>query len=226
MYAILVKSLFTSSAVPAPPSQDLNVASRTRTATRLSISTGTAWLARIPPRDAWCSADRILQTYSSSVMRALGENHSKSGSAIPMAGSHSHKVARFPPVLNLLFSPTWVLIYTVELSSVRLIASSPDRDGAIDLLITTCSSVSRSTGLGTNCVLNIAYNTQLPLCAPSTSFPLSSDPATAAPCRNPAALCIADTNFSFSFSGPVRSRRVPSTLHLMTIWFNLNTRTT
>jgi hypothetical protein len=54
---------------------------------------------------------------------------------------------------------------------VRLIASSPDRDGAIDLLITTCSSVSRSTGLGTNCALNIAYNAQLPLCASSTSFP-------------------------------------------------------
>jgi len=77
-----------------------------------------------------------------------------------------------------------------------------DRDGAIDLLITTCSSVSRSTGLGTDCALNIAYNTQLPLCASSTSFPLTSDPAAAAPCRNPAALCVADTNFSFSFSGP------------------------
>ncbi|KAN0105511.1 hypothetical protein V8E52_010950 [Russula decolorans] len=77
-----------------------------------------------------------------------------------------------------------------------------DRDGAIDLLITTCSSVSRSTGLGTNCALNIAYNAQLPLCASSTSFPLPSDPAAAGPCRNPAELCIADSNFSFSFSGP------------------------
>lgn len=97
---------------------------------------------------------------------------------------------------------------------VRLIASSPDRDGAIDLLITTCSSVSRSTGLGTNCALNIAYNTQLPLCVSSTSFPLPSDPAV--PCRNPAALCVADTNFSFSFSGPVRSRRNPFTAYVMT----------
>jgi hypothetical protein len=109
---------------------------------------------------------------------------------------------------------------------VRLIAWSPDRDGAIDLLITTCSSVSRSTGLGTNCALNIAYNTQLPLCASSTSFPLLSDPAAAGPCRNPAALCVADTNFSFSFSGPVRTRRNPSTPHLITIWFKLNSRTT
>ena len=118
--------------------------------------------------------------------------------------------------------------YFYMLSNVvaRLIASSPDRDGAIDLLITTCSSVSRSTGLGTNCALNIAYNAQLPLCASSTSFPLLSDPAAAGPCRNPAALCIADTNFSFSFSGPVRSRRNPSTPHLMTIWVKLNIRTT
>ena len=80
----------------------------------------------------------------------------------------------------------------------------PDRDGTIDLLITTCASVSRSTGLGSSCALNIAYNTQLPLCAPS-SFPLPNDPATATPYRSPATLCVADPNFSFSFSGPVRS---------------------
>ncbi|KAI9462517.1 hypothetical protein F5148DRAFT_1213282 [Russula earlei] len=77
-----------------------------------------------------------------------------------------------------------------------------DRDGTIDLLITTCTSVSQSTGLGTNCALNIAYNKQLPLCASSSSFPFPSDPAVAKPCRGPATLCVADPHFSFSFSGP------------------------
>ena len=80
----------------------------------------------------------------------------------------------------------------------------PDRDGTIDLLITTCASVSRSTGLGSSCALNIAYNMQLPLCAPSSSFPFPRNPATATPCRSPDTLCVADPNFSFSFSGPVR----------------------
>ncbi|KAI0303281.1 hypothetical protein B0F90DRAFT_1709692 [Multifurca ochricompacta] len=79
-----------------------------------------------------------------------------------------------------------------------------DRDGTIDLVVTTCTSVSQSTGLGTNCALNIAYNTQLPLCVPSSSFPLTGNPA-AAPCRTPDKLCVADPKFSFTFSGPVRS---------------------
>ncbi|KAH9961067.1 hypothetical protein BC827DRAFT_354011 [Russula dissimulans] len=77
-----------------------------------------------------------------------------------------------------------------------------DRDGTVDLLITTCTSVSRSTGLGTNCALIIAYNKQLPLCTSSSSFPLTSDPSTTVSCRNPSNLCVADPHFSFSFSGP------------------------
>ena len=88
---------------------------------------------------------------------------------------------------------------------VELIHPYIDRDGTIDLLITTCSSVSQSSGLGSNCALNIAYNTQLPLCASTSSFHLGGDPATAKPCRSPTALCIADAHFSLSFSGPVRS---------------------
>ncbi|KAH9170778.1 hypothetical protein EDB89DRAFT_2071520 [Lactarius sanguifluus] len=77
-----------------------------------------------------------------------------------------------------------------------------DRDGTIDLLITTCDLISHSTGLGTNCALNIAYNTQLPLCAATSSFPFTSGAAAAAPCRHPDALCVADSNFTFTFSGP------------------------
>ena len=88
----------------------------------------------------------------------------------------------------------------------------PDRDGTIDLLITACTSVSRSTGFGSNCALNIAYNMQLPLCVPSSSFPLPSDPAIATTCRSPATLCVADQNFSFLFSGRVRFVLPPKTL--------------
>ena len=87
---------------------------------------------------------------------------------------------------------------------VTLIFPFPDRDGTIDLLITTCSLVSQSTGLGTNCALNIAFNTQLPLCAATSSLPFTGGPATTGPCRRPDALCVADSNFTFTFSGPVR----------------------
>lgn len=85
-----------------------------------------------------------------------------------------------------------------------------DRDGTMDLLITTCSSVSPSTGLGTGCSLNIAYNKQLPLCAsPSSSFWSSlgqNDTATDGKkvCRKPEELCTADPHFEFAFEGPVR----------------------
>ena len=39
-----------------------------------------------------------------------------------------------------------------------------DRDGTMDMVFTTCSSVSSSTGVGTGCSINIAYNKQLQLC--------------------------------------------------------------
>ena len=45
---LLCRSPFTSLAVPTPPSQDLSVALRIRTAMRLSTSTGTAWPVRVP----------------------------------------------------------------------------------------------------------------------------------------------------------------------------------
>lgn len=86
---------------------------------------------------------------------------------------------------------------------VTLIFPLSDRDGTIDLLITTCALVSHSTGLGTDCALNIAFNTQLPLCAATSSFPFTNGPAATAPCRSPNALCVADSNFTFTFSGPV-----------------------
>ncbi|KAF8263408.1 hypothetical protein EI94DRAFT_1740946 [Lactarius quietus] len=79
--------------------------------------------------------------------------------------------------------------------------SALNPDGTIDLLITTCSLVSQSTGLGTNCALNIAYNMQLPLCAASSSFPFTGGPAVkhpaVAPTRSASRL-----QLHFTFSGP------------------------
>ncbi|KAK4705610.1 integrin alpha FG-GAP repeat containing protein 1, partial [Phenoliferia sp. Uapishka_3] len=55
-----------------------------------------------------------------------------------------------------------------------------DRDGTIDMVITSCSSDGK-------CNLSIAYNSQVPLCTPRSS----------GPCRDPEALCVADDNFAF-----------------------------
>ncbi|THH16940.1 hypothetical protein EW146_g3775 [Bondarzewia mesenterica] len=84
-----------------------------------------------------------------------------------------------------------------------------DRDGTIDLLITTCTSVSSRTGLGTGCSLNIAYNKQLPLCTSSSSALILSAPLNESvedgqkkkTCRRPDELCSADPNFRFDFEG-------------------------
>ncbi|KAI0029329.1 hypothetical protein K488DRAFT_56617 [Vararia minispora EC-137] len=75
-----------------------------------------------------------------------------------------------------------------------------NRDGTVDMLITTCTSVSPSTGLGTGCVFNIAYNQQLPLCAPPQSV-FFGKPVNGSSCRKPEALCAADPQFKFQFSG-------------------------
>ncbi|OBZ75437.1 T-cell immunomodulatory protein [Grifola frondosa] len=44
-----------------------------------------------------------------------------------------------------------------------------DRDGTIDMIFATCSSVSPSTGIGSDCSINIAFNKQLPLCSSTTT---------------------------------------------------------
>lgn len=71
-----------------------------------------------------------------------------------------------------------------------------DRDGTIDMVFVTCSSVS-STGVGTGCSINIAYNKQLPLCASSTVANKKNGQTI---CRLPEQLCTADPNFNFDFT--------------------------
>ncbi|KAI6036999.1 hypothetical protein BKA83DRAFT_687075 [Pisolithus microcarpus] len=72
-----------------------------------------------------------------------------------------------------------------------------DRDGSIDMVFTTCSHVS-SRGVGSGCLLNIAYNKQLPVC-PSTTSP-SVNKQGQPICRSPVDLCSADPNFRYDLS--------------------------
>ncbi|TFK46364.1 hypothetical protein OE88DRAFT_1667684 [Heliocybe sulcata] len=71
-----------------------------------------------------------------------------------------------------------------------------DRDGTIDMLFPTCSSVSPVTGLGTNCYINIAYNKQLPLCTSTTDSGVKDGKGV---CRPPEELCTPDQDFMYDF---------------------------
>lgn len=70
----------------------------------------------------------------------------------------------------------------------------------MDMVFPTCEFISPSTGIGSNCKINIAYNQQKPLCA-STSPAVSQKN-----CRMPDQLCSADPGFKFDFTpgSPVR----------------------
>ena len=72
-----------------------------------------------------------------------------------------------------------------------------DRDGTIDLVFSTCSEVSQSTGLGSDCYINIAFNQQLDLCASATNSGIKNDVRV---CRRPTDLCVADPNFKFNLT--------------------------
>lgn len=65
------------------------------------------------------------------------------------------------------------------------------------MVFATCSSLSRSTGLGNDCYVNVAYNKQLPLCASTTSPSFRNGQRI---CRAPEELCTADQNFTFDLS--------------------------
>ncbi len=72
------------------------------------------------------------------------------------------------------------------------------------MLFVTCDSVSKSTGIGTGCAINIAYNKQLPLCSPGSSSLQNGKRV----CRSPEGLCTGDPDFRFDLSvrddNPVR----------------------
>ncbi|KAG2020932.1 hypothetical protein CC2G_006216 [Coprinopsis cinerea AmutBmut pab1-1] len=72
-----------------------------------------------------------------------------------------------------------------------------DRDGTIDMIFPTCSRVSSSTGLGTDCHINIAFNQQLGLCRLTTDSGLQKGVRV---CRPPDNLCTPDDNFKFDLT--------------------------
>lgn len=72
-----------------------------------------------------------------------------------------------------------------------------DRDGTIDMVFVTCTSVSSSTGVGSDCMINIAYNQQLPLCTSTTTGSVKNGKRV---CRPADDLCVADPNFRFDLS--------------------------
>ncbi|KAG6899532.1 hypothetical protein C0993_009348 [Termitomyces sp. T159_Od127] len=77
------------------------------------------------------------------------------------------------------------------------IGDNYDRDGTIDMVYTTCHSVSSSSGLGSDCFINIAYNRQLGLCSSTTDNGIKKGVRT---CRPHYDLCTADPNFKFNLS--------------------------
>lgn len=64
------------------------------------------------------------------------------------------------------------------------------------MVFATCSSVS-SSGIGSSCNINIAFNKQLPLCASTTDSGLRNGKRV---CRPPEQLCTADPDFNFDFT--------------------------
>ncbi|KAG7086474.1 hypothetical protein E1B28_002425 [Marasmius oreades] len=70
-----------------------------------------------------------------------------------------------------------------------------DRDGTIDLVFPTCRNVNPSTGIGTDCYINIAYNQQLPLCSAEALLRKGTSR-----CRTPEDLCIPDPDFKFDLT--------------------------
>lgn len=73
-----------------------------------------------------------------------------------------------------------------------------DRDGSIDMVFATCSRVSSSNGVGSGCMLNIAYNKQLPVCSSTTAPSVNKQGKRI--CRSPTDLCIADPEFHYNLS--------------------------
>ncbi len=67
------------------------------------------------------------------------------------------------------------------------------------MIFPTCRDVSRSTGLGKDCEINVVYNEQLPLCA---SADVTGGEVQG--CRSPENLCVRDARFRFDLGKTVR----------------------
>ena len=86
--------------------------------------------------------------------------------------------------------------YDLPRGSGPLSFADMNRDGSIDIIFPVCSGHSTSTGLGSECSINIAYNKQVPICSTEGSQ-LGKDGALK--CRGYLELCTPDEGFDFSF---------------------------
>ncbi|EIW70623.1 hypothetical protein TREMEDRAFT_28893 [Tremella mesenterica DSM 1558] len=86
--------------------------------------------------------------------------------------------------------------YDLPKGSGPLSFADMNRDGSIDIIFPTCSGHSSSTGLGSDCSINIAYNQQVPICSTERSQNTKDG---SLKCRGWGELCTRDENFSFSF---------------------------
>jgi integrin alpha FG-GAP repeat containing protein 1 len=124
-----------------------------------------------------------------------GRKHSRFGSTGKRRGTSLSRRESFQVVPRVSRSVILVQIFPSLFSPPQAHTSFIDRDGTIDMLITTCPYVSRNTGLGTDCEINIAYNKQLSLCASSTDT--GFDQHRNRVCRPHYELCTGDEGFKF-----------------------------
>ncbi|WVN88253.1 uncharacterized protein L203_103454 [Cryptococcus depauperatus CBS 7841] len=86
--------------------------------------------------------------------------------------------------------------YTLPSGAGPLSFADINRDGSIDIVFPTCSRRSESSGLGSNCNINIVYNKQASLCSTETSQWNQDE---LLKCRGWGDMCISDEKFEFSF---------------------------
>lgn len=129
------------------------------------------------------------------------------------AGFSLAQVGRFPNGFqSVSFGDIGPILLYLSVDPYLLTDNVVDRDGTIDMLFVTCDSVSSSSGIGSGCAINIAYNKQLPLCS-STSFKNSKRA-----CRPPEGLCEADPDFQF-YLQESDDNTVPTTLIISTLCY-------
>ncbi|WWC89342.1 uncharacterized protein L201_004263 [Kwoniella dendrophila CBS 6074] len=86
--------------------------------------------------------------------------------------------------------------YDLPRGSGALSFADMNRDGSIDIIFPICKQHSKSTGIGTECNINIAYNKQVPTCATETSEHTKEGKLK---CRGWGQLCRSDEEFDFTF---------------------------
>ncbi|WRT66340.1 uncharacterized protein IL334_003295 [Kwoniella shivajii] len=86
--------------------------------------------------------------------------------------------------------------YDLPKGSGPLSFADMNRDGSMDIIFPTCAQHSKSTGVGTECSINIAYNKQVPVCSTEATQHTKEGKLK---CRGWGDLCVADEGFDFNF---------------------------